>query len=110
MVAAAAQAGSQHWHTRNAGRSAPGQLQNLWFVAWPGQAADPLGRSMAWAASSVSHQENEREMLCGRHVSVHDMHDVCVIDLSSLVSEHKLMAWNGIALVQVTCSTLHFVS
>ena len=47
---------------------------------------------------------------CGWHVTVHEMHDVCVIDPSSLVSEHKLMAWNGIALVQVTCSTLHFVS
>ena len=35
---------------------------------------------------------------------------IFLIDPSSLVSEHKLMAWNGIALVQVTCSTLHFVS
>ncbi len=25
------------------------KLQNLWFVAWSGRAADSLGRSMAWA-------------------------------------------------------------
>ncbi len=42
----------------------------------------------------------------GHHATIFKL-QFCVIDPSSLVSEHKLMAWNGIALVQVTCSTLH---
>ena len=35
------------------------ELQNLWFVAWPGQAAESLARGMAWAANSVSHCKEE---------------------------------------------------
>ncbi len=57
---------------------------------------------------TVRSEENSQETKCNvEHVTVHEMHDVCVIDPMFRVSEHKLMAWNGVALVQVTCSTLH---
>ncbi len=79
------------------------KVQSLWLVAWHG-----LPTLFPIVKKSCSAKKNEKDMLCGRHVTVHEMHDVCVIDPSSLVSEHKLMAWNGIALVQLTCSTLHF--
>ena len=49
------------------------KMKNDPTLAWPMVAAN----SVPIVKESCSAEKNEKEMLCGRHVIVHEVHEVC---------------------------------